>query len=66
MGPTRPADSPNVDEPDVQLVDESRRLKGGVRLFAGHVVVGEGVELSVDERYQSVARAFVTLSPGLQ
>ena len=54
------------DEPDVQLVDESGCLKGGVRLFAGHVVVGQRVELSVDERYQSVARALVASSPGAQ
>src|SRR5262245_58701444 len=66
MGPARPADSPNIDEPDVQLVDEGRRLKCGIRLFAGHVVVGESVEFSVDERYQSVARALVASRPGLQ
>jgi hypothetical protein len=29
-------------------------------------VVGESVELSVDERYQPVARAFIASSPGLQ
>lgn len=66
MRPTRPAGSPNVDEPDIQLVDESGRLKRGARLFAGHVVVGESMELSVDERYQPVARAFIAGSPSLQ
>jgi hypothetical protein len=65
MCPTRPADSPDVDETDVQLVDETGRLKGGVRLFAGHVVVGEPMELPVDERDQSVSRALVASSPGL-
>ena len=64
MCPTRPADSPNVDETDVQLVDETGRLKGGVRLFAGHVVVGQRMEFPVDERNQFVSRALLASSPG--
>ena len=66
MGPIRPTHSPNVDEADVQLVDEGRRLKSAVRLFAGHVMVGEAVELFVDNRNQLVACRAVARGPSLQ
>ena len=58
-----PGDVFRVDQPEVCLVDERRRLQAVSRAFVGHVAPRDLVELLVDERNQSLQGVGVALAP---
>ena len=59
--PVHPAD---VDQPEVRLVDERRRLKAVALPFAGHARVGDAVEFPLHERNEPTEGGIVPLAPG--
>ena len=54
---------PAVDEPEVRLVDERRRLEAVARALARHAAARDPVQLPVDERNQSLEGTLVALPP---
>jgi len=58
-----PFDSIDVDQPQVRLVHQRRRLQRMIRPLPAHVVPGETVELLIDQRDQSVEGGAVALAP---
>src|SRR5262245_9496043 len=52
-----------VDQADVGLVDESRRLEAMSDVFSSHAAARDPMELLIDERDQSLEGGFVALSP---
>jgi len=58
-----PLDRLPVDEADISLVDERRRLEAVPCAFSCHAAPGDPVELLMDERYQSLEGALVAPSP---
>src|SRR5262249_37713342 len=61
-----PADLRDVDEAQVGLVDECRRLERVAATLASHVVAREAVQLGVDERNQSIECILIAAAPGQQ
>jgi hypothetical protein len=57
---------PLIDELEVRLVDECRRLQGVAGALAPQVARGQAPQLRVDERHQLVERARVAAAPTLQ
>src|SRR6185436_11511506 len=58
-----PGDLALVEQPDVGLVRERRRLERVARAFAPKVAAGETAHLVVHEREERVQRALVALTP---
>ena len=58
-----PRDVLHVDQPQVRLVDQRRRLEAVARTLAGHAAAGDPVQLAVDERNQPLEGVLVALSP---
>ena len=52
-----------VDQADICLVDERRRLKAMPHAFSGHATPRDSVKLLMDERDQSLEGTLVALSP---
>src|SRR5215207_6612199 len=52
-----------VDEPEVRLVDERRRLERVPRVLAPHEVARDAVQLSLDEREEAFERRPVAVAP---
>ena len=52
-----------VDEPDIRLVDERRRLEAVPRALARHAAPRDLVQLPVDERNQSLEGGLVAFAP---
>ena len=61
-----PADLLNVDQPQIGLVHQRRRLKAVAGALSGHEMPGDAVEFTVHERHQTPESVFVALSPGNQ
>ena len=51
---------------DINLVDESRRLKGLARTLLRHLPVRPAMQFAVDERRQLLERLLVAIAPGAQ
>jgi hypothetical protein len=58
-----PLDILGVDQPEIRLVHERRRLKAVVCPFVAHVPFGDAVELPVNERNETIERPLVASSP---
>ena len=58
-----PVDLALVDEPEVDLVDERRRLQRVVSSLAPKLARGRPAELSVDEREQLIERSPIAATP---
>ena len=58
-----PLDAPDINQPEVDLVDERGRLEHVVRTLAGHMPLGNATQLGVDERNQLFDCVAVPASP---
>ena len=58
-----PFDAIDVDQPQVRLVHQRRRLQRMIRPLLAHIAPGETVELVVDQRHQSREGRSVALAP---
>ena len=56
----------DVEQADVGLVDQRRRLKGVLPTFAAHVTARDPPQLVVHQREQLVEGSFIAASPGLE
>jgi len=63
VGSILPIDLTLVDQPDVHLMNEGRRLQGVVGSFAPQLPRGNAPELRVDERQQLIERGPVAATP---
>src|SRR4051794_15342300 len=63
MGAVLPLDPPNVNEPQVDLVDECGGLERVVRALARHVPSGNAPQLLVHDRQQFLERLTAAVSP---
>jgi hypothetical protein len=62
--PVPPFDTVDINQPQVGLVHEGRRLQRMIRSLLSHVASRKPVELAVQQWNQSLARGFVPLAPG--
>ena len=58
-----PLDSVDIDQPEIRLVDERRRLQRVTHVLVPHVVPGEASELLIDQRRQLFQRRRIPISP---
>ena len=58
-----PRDGLRVDQPEIRLVDERRRLKAVTRALVPYVPPRDLMELSMDERNQPIEGRLVALPP---
>jgi hypothetical protein len=65
MSAVLPVDTIGVDQTEIDLVNESRSLKGMAGLLCGHVTPGQAVEFFVDEGHQPLESTRVTGFPCL-
>jgi hypothetical protein len=63
VGSMVPVDLALVDEPEVDLVNERRRLQRVVSPLASKLARGRPAELSVDEREQQIERSPIAATP---
>jgi len=54
----------DVDQADVGLVDERRRLQRVPRTFAAHISPCETTQLGVNQRHEPIERVGLTAAPG--
>ncbi len=55
-----------IDELNVQIVHQRRRLKRMAGIFGSHVPPSQTLELLVDERRQTIQRILISVVPGQQ
>src|SRR5262249_7566180 len=63
VGPVPPFDAIDIDQAEVRLVYQRRRLERMIRSLPSHVTSGQPVELTVQQRNQSLASGLVALAP---
>jgi hypothetical protein len=63
MGAILPIDPRCVDQPEIGLIGESRRLKGVPGTLAPHVTSGQPPQFLVDERRQLIERLLTPTTP---
>ena len=66
MSAVLPADGIPAEQPQADLVHESRRLHGNVAAFPREVAVRHAVQLAVDKWDQPVEGALVAFAPDLK
>ena len=63
MGTVPPPHRVNPRQPQIELVDEGRRLQCMTLALVAHVVVGEPAQLFVNDRHESISRSGITVGP---
>ena len=53
-----------IDQPEISLVYQRRGLQRVARALTSHVVMGQPMQLTIDQGQQSVERRPVTITPG--
>ena len=61
---TRQRGAANVHQPEIDLMDEGRRLYGDDRRFSAELPARDTSQLVIDKRHQAVEGPFVSLAPG--
>ena len=62
--PVSPFDAVDLNQPQVRLVHQGRRLQRMIRSLLAHVASRQPVELAVQEWNQSLTSGFIPLAPG--
>ena len=63
VGAIPPLQAVNPGQPQIQLVDQRRRLQRVAVALAAHVVVGEPAQLFVDDRHESISCGRIAVGP---
>jgi hypothetical protein len=63
VGPVPPFDAIDIDQSQVCLVHQRRRLERMILSLPSHVTAGQAVELTVQQRNHSLASRLVPLAP---
>jgi hypothetical protein len=63
MSTALPVETPEIDETQIGLVDEGRRLEGVIAPLAGEMGSGHPVQLVVDERQELVQSRGISSPP---
>jgi hypothetical protein len=58
-----PRQAVNPGQPQIQLVDQRRRLQRVALALVAHVVVGEPAQLFVDDRHEPISRERIAVGP---
>jgi hypothetical protein len=66
MRAVAPRHAPHIDQLDINLVDEGRRLQELAGALLGHLAVRPAMQFAIDERRQLLEGLLVALAPGSQ